>query len=342
MAHCRELVFLALVITVLTQQIGHAAPPYSGTAYLDPDIITPADPTAFSGLAYAGTGQRIMFDRRPAAFVTLMPFLFNAGFVDSTTTIEVQVNPEFGTPEAAQIVAEKYARIVGQLPATGRSLARTMWIHKGDYPLGGGNNNFLIHTGRAESDERLGAFEEALLHESGHTSLDGAHGNAAGWVAAQRADPDFISTYARDNPTREDISESWVPYLMLRHKRDRFPAAMADVIQRTMPNRIAYFDSLTLNLVPFVVVPLSVTALSPSIEVDAGGTMTLTVVISGSGPLAYQWYEGQSPDDSRPIPDSNRAQFTTPALTSTTDFWVRSANPFGSVVNSPTVTVRVR
>ncbi len=217
-----------------------------------------------------------------------------------------------------------------------------MWIHKGDYSFGGGNNNFLIHTARAEAQDALGFLEEILLHESGHTSLDGLHANAAGWVAAQRADPDFISTYARDNPTREDVAESWGPYLMLRHKSDRFPAAMADVIQRTIPNRIKYFDQLTLNLVPFVLEPLSVSALSPSMDVDAGQTMSLIVVITGSGPLAYQWYEGQSSDDSKPIPNANGAQLTTPALMSTTHFWVRSANPFGSVVDSPTVEIRVR
>jgi hypothetical protein len=335
-------VFMALAITVLTQRVGHAAPPYSGTAYLATDIITAADPTSFSGISYVGQAQRRMFDRRPAAFITLNAFVFNATYVDEPATIEVQVNPEFETPEAALVVAQKYARVIGRLPGTARSLARTMWIHKGDYPFGGGNNNFLIHTGQADIQEARGYLEETLLHESGHTSLDGLHANAAGWVAAQRADPDFISTYARDNPTREDVAESWGPYLMVRHKRERFPAAMADVILRTIPNRIAYFDSLTLNLVPFVLVPLSVSALSPSIDVDAGGTMTLMVVINGSGPLAYQWYEGQSPDDSLPVAGANAAQFTTPSLTSTTDYWVRSANPFGSVVDSPTVTVRVR
>ena len=38
--------------------------------------------------------------------------------------------------------------------------------------------------------------------------MDGPHAASAGWLAAQAADPEFISTYARDNPTREDIAES--------------------------------------------------------------------------------------------------------------------------------------
>ncbi len=46
----------------------HGAPPFSGTIFIDPDIITPADPTTFQGSVYTGQALRQMFDRRTSRF----------------------------------------------------------------------------------------------------------------------------------------------------------------------------------------------------------------------------------------------------------------------------------
>ena len=76
------------------------------------------------------------------------------------------------------------------------------------------------------------------------------HSASAGWIAAQGKDPAFISTYARDNPTREDIAESFLPYLAVRYRPERISQTLANTILQTIPNRIAYFDSLGLNMLP--------------------------------------------------------------------------------------------
>ena len=49
-------------------------PPYGGTIFIDPDIITPDDPTTFVSLTYAGTGVREMYDRR-SGYVVLEPLI---------------------------------------------------------------------------------------------------------------------------------------------------------------------------------------------------------------------------------------------------------------------------
>ena len=88
-------------------------PPFSGTIFIDPDIITPNDPTTFTGLSYIGTGTRTMYDRRDGGgWLTLEPYLFRANY-DDALEIEVQVNPEFGSIENAQIQADKYAPAIG-------------------------------------------------------------------------------------------------------------------------------------------------------------------------------------------------------------------------------------
>ena len=183
-----------------------------------------------------------MFDRRPADWVVLDAYLFNARFDDGLSS-EVQVNPEFGSVPAAESAANKYARIIGQLPTVLRTNVETVWIHKGEELWGGGNNNLLIHVDQYVHDPYFRDFEEeVLIHEGGHTSLDAEHKEAPEWLAAQTADGGFISDYARDNPTREDIAESILPWLAVRYRSDRISGADEKAILDAIPNRLAYFD----------------------------------------------------------------------------------------------------
>lgn len=224
------------------------APPFGGTIFIDPDIITASDPTAFTGLAYAGTGERTMFDRRVNGWITVDAHLFDATFDDGLST-EVQVNPEFDQATALAM-AERYTEAIGRIPTALRVDMETVWIHRGVEPFGGGNNNILIHVGQGELYEADGILEETLMHEGAHTSLDAAHAAASGWLAAQGADPTFISDYARDHPTREDIAESFVPWVAVRHRSDRISAGLRATIEEAIPNRIAYFDGLGLDMHP--------------------------------------------------------------------------------------------
>jgi hypothetical protein len=227
-----------------------AEPPYSGTIFLDPDIITEEDPSSFVELGDAGQGMRTMFDRRVNGWTDVNAFLFDAHY-DDGMRIEVQVNPEFGTLDEARTQALFYAEIFGQLPAALRRDIETSWIHQGDEPFGGGNNNLLIHTGSIAQDYiARGILEETLVHEAAHTSLDAEHADSPGWRAAQQSDPDFISTYARDFPDREDVAESFLLIYALEFRRDRIDDNLAQVIENTIPNRVAYFRNQDLNLYP--------------------------------------------------------------------------------------------
>ncbi len=225
-------------------------PPLSGTGFLDADLITASDPTVFQTLTAKGQAERTMFDRRPAAFIKLNAFLFDAKFSDGLT-IEIQVNPEFGSSAAAQLQAEKYAPVIGRLPKGLRLSVETVWIHQGIYDFGGGNKNLLIHTERGDEYITSGFLEEIFLHEGVHTSLDDLYATSTGWLAAQKNDQsNFISTYARDNSTREDLAESFVAWFAVRHRSSRITSDGASTITQTIPNRLAYFDSLKIDLAP--------------------------------------------------------------------------------------------
>ena len=227
-----------------------ARPPlFGGTHSIDPDIITSSDPTTFESLSAAGQSSRTMFDRRVNGWITVDAYLFNASYDDGLTA-EIQVNPEFGGVGAAQAEAEKYAEVIGRLPTALRADVETVWIHRGVAPFGGGNNNLLIHIGQADLYVADGILEETLVHEAAHTSLDAAHASSPGWLAAQAADATFISSYAQDFPIREDMAETFVPYLAVRYRPDRISQSLANTILAAIPNRIAYLDAQSFDMYP--------------------------------------------------------------------------------------------
>lgn len=248
------LILLVLTVTACGDERAPLAPtstdpPFSGTIFIDPDIITAADPSSFDALSYAGQDARTVFDRRVNSWVTIDAFLFDATFDDGLTT-EIQVNPEFGAAAAARVEAEKYAAVIGRMPTVLRRDIDAVWIHQGTQPLGGGNRSVLIHIGQAELYAADGILEEALAHEASHTSLDAAHASASGWAAARDADGRFISTYARDHPVREDVAETFVAWLAVRHRSDRISPSIARTIRQTIPNRIAYLDAQPFEMHP--------------------------------------------------------------------------------------------
>ena len=91
-------------------------------------------------------------------------------------------------------------------------------LHKGVHDFGGGNNGLLIHHGQGIKYRSKGLLEEVFLHEASHTSLNSYHATSPGWIAAQKADGQFISEYARDNPLRQDVAESFPMCYAVRYK----------------------------------------------------------------------------------------------------------------------------
>lgn len=231
-----------LLLVALALLAPGSDPPYGGTVWVDPDILTAADPSAYVGYTPTGRGTRTVYDRRPAAWVQINAHLFEVSFDDGTTA-EFIVNPEFNA-EAAADASEYYGRAIGRLATHLRKDMREVWIHSGENPFGGGNNSILIHDTYGKQVAQQGFLEEVLIHEAAHTSLDAEHAEAAGWLAAQAADPEFISTYARDNPVREDVAETILLWYAVRHRPGRISESDRERIHAAIPNRMAYLDEV--------------------------------------------------------------------------------------------------
>lgn len=259
-----------VLVLILLSVPALAEPPYLGTVFIDPDILVADDPSTFVQVVAAGIGSRQMFDRRAnngvGDWVIVDALLFNAYYTDAGV-VEIQVNPEFDASEAASKAAF-YGHAIGQLPLALRVDVQTVWIHRGDQPFGGANNNILIHTDALDYHGEW--LEETLFHEACHTSLDSRVANTTDWLNAQSLDPEFISTYARDNPNREDVAESCLMYFAIRHRENRISASTLATINGTILNRALVLDSH--NIIPVVSSDRS------SFFDEASQKMTLTAV----------------------------------------------------------------
>jgi hypothetical protein len=84
----------------------------------------------------------------------------------------------------------------------------------------------------------------------------------------------------------------------------------------------------------------TITTQPQSQTISPGQTATLSVAASGTPPLSYQWYIGTSGNVANPIGGATSSSYTTPALTSTTRYWVRVTNTSGTA-DSNTATISV-
>jgi len=222
-------------------------PPYFGTVYISNDVITAEDPNAFLSLTYKGQGNRDVFDRRVGAWGVVNAFLFDAHYTDSVT-IEVQVNPEFGSVTDARNVSLPIAESLGTLPKVLREDIYDLEIHGGNEVAGGNTWTKTVHIHSLYGDElmRTGFLEEVLLHEASHVALDGDYAETPAWGEAMASDDGRISRHASLS-LGEDLTESFGAYYALRYKSDRISKTDQTIINNTIPARLSFFDALNLD-----------------------------------------------------------------------------------------------
>ena len=241
----------ALVLVILTASPVLAEPPFWGTVWLSRDVITTADPTGLRSVEYTGRGERVIWDYRELDWVTVDAYLFVAQIYDYE--VEFQINPEFGSEEAARNEVDVYAPTLGRLPNVLISRLRAVHVNAGADGVGGNwhDQSITIHTDDGRKTLGDGFFEEALFHEGTHVSVEGLVKETPEWRAAQAEDGDFISNYARDYPDREDVAESLLTYFIVRFRPNRVTAVELAAIEEAIPNRILYFDGLALDWSPY-------------------------------------------------------------------------------------------
>lgn len=225
------------------------SPPHSGTVFLDPDIIRPGDPSLFDAIRYVGAAQRSAWHSERAGVQTFNAHLFELSFSDGDT-LEVAVEAVVGSQSQARTEADKLAIPLGQIPAILRKHMSSLVIFAGTGR--GSASGGKVSTYAADNDIKIrdGFLEEFLTHEATHTSLDAIYYANDAYRQAVQNDNNFISTYARDNASSEDLAETVVPYLAVRLRPDRISADWDARIRAAMAHRIAFLDNENLDWHP--------------------------------------------------------------------------------------------
>ena len=223
-------------------------PPLNGTAFIDPDILTLQDSTAYDSVFALGAASRDMYDVRTGEVGTYDVWLFQADF-DDALSVEIRLNAEFDSVTAADF-AELYAQRVGVLPNVLREDLESLSIHDGEESFLAVDSGLIIHTDQGEQYRLQGFLEEVLAHEAVHVSLDADHASSPGWLAAQEADPTFISGFAQQFPLDEDLAETFGAWLAVQWAGDGITDFLRALIVQAVPARLEYLDEQNFFMYP--------------------------------------------------------------------------------------------
>lgn len=169
--------------------------------------------------------------------------------------------------------------------------------------------------------------------------------------ASQMVSPGSTATLRVEAAGTQDIVHQWFEGVADDATRPVSGATMPTYVTPPLTSSTSYWVRIT-NIVSTVnsataTVVVSSGCAGPTIStqpadqtITSGGTATMTVTAFGAAPLYYQWFEGYSGDSSNPILGAQASSFTSPALSTTTRYWVRVNNVCGTV-DSATAEVAV-
>ena len=230
-------------------------PPFGGTMWDLPDLITSSDYTIYSTSSYQGIETRLFYDKSIPDFINYPAHIYKVNFGDGLS-VDFEIYTEFTLEEAGNI-EQKYAPLIGQLGKDLRRNIKSFEFLKGEEVASAQRTddlnyaNITFHTDwltLVETRFSGDRTEELLIHESTHLSIDPYIYGQQGWTDAVNLDGNYLSTYAKDNPDSEDIAETFQAYIAVKYFPDRISNSLRDTILSVCLNRFKYFDSLNLDL----------------------------------------------------------------------------------------------
>jgi len=253
---------MAVLTFTADRAVAQTDPPYSSSLYIDPEWLTTSDPSIYVGKSYKGEATFQWFDFR------------NGQWTDSSA-YSYELNFQFGIKITASIHTDNdqnqiddylddWGYMLGQVPARllqGLGEFQVVPAKEDNRGLKGNGwtnpTHVVFYTNDPISDLEAalsrGWAQEGLIHELGHAVFQPA-AEGAEWLEAQATDPCFISEYASDYPNREDVSESLMPYLMLRLMPERVSEADKTKINQCIQARSEVYDQW-FSQAPFVDFP---------------------------------------------------------------------------------------
>lgn len=240
--------FALTIVFTIFPGASAAQPIYpNSVASNDLDFILTNDPSACWTLSEGEGGRTEMYDPRRGTLFVEGALHFDVTFPDQQ--IRINVHPHVGDPQQRAMEA---AASVSRLPTKMRNALRYLNILDGDGTASAEDMGRFITLYDGLMERRLAEhdLDETVFHESAHVALDPLLTSDPDWKSNQRADNDFITQYAADNPDKEDIAESALfAWTMLYHP-GRLRADVEVAVQDIMPNRLEYLSNILDGYLP--------------------------------------------------------------------------------------------
>ncbi len=240
----------------LFNKIDILEPPFAGSLWGLPDLITSNDYSIYSSFQYFGIQNRLMYDQSIPDFVEYPAHIMNINFGDGLT-IEFEIYEGFTYNEAI-VIKDKYAPLIGQLGKSLRQHIKSFEFMKESVIASAQRSedlsyaNITLHPLWIEEVVETypggNRTEELLIHESAHLSIDPFVYGDENWNNAVELDGNYISNYAMDFSDREDIAETFQAYIAVKYFPERISNSLRDTILSVCLNRFKYFDTLNLDL----------------------------------------------------------------------------------------------
>ena len=243
----RLLAPISLIIACLAGP-AMAAPLYPNSVVSnDHEFIATSDASVFACITFNGRRTAEMPDKRKDRLMAKNTFIFTARYRDRTN-VGIWAHPDFGSQEKAVESVMPAAEAIGKLPTFMRKTLHHVVIHRGNETAFGEHEGhfFVLYSQNIKTRIRNHDLEETVFHESVHATLDKKYAHSKKWQAAQKADGDFVTKYAKRKPEGEDLAESGLFAWTLIMHPGRLPEKVEARVRKIMPHRIAFFEELFL------------------------------------------------------------------------------------------------
>jgi len=235
-----------LVCALIYSVVGVCDPLFpNSVASNDIDFIAETDPSVLAELVFVGNERGEMVDKRTDDLFDDNAYVFRADYADETS-IQILVSSDFVEREEATHYAKMLLGPVGKLPMSMRKKLAHVAVLKGNESAFAEDKGHFFTVYSENMDIRFGNkdLEETVFHESVHATLDEIYAESEAWLFAQQADDDFITSYAKRNPNKEDLAEFALFAYTYQNYPDRLPAHVKNWMKKMTPNRLEFFKKL--------------------------------------------------------------------------------------------------
>lgn len=237
----KPVVLFFLFSSFLFRSLGSPPPYINSIVSTDFDFILDTDPSTFESLEFVEMAIKEMPGLSSGA-LTANAYIYQAAFSDDTR-VQIWAHDSFASRDAARIYAETVASAIGQQPKLVRSALNHVVLHTGDSGAFAEELTgfFVIYEKNIDTRVANHDLQETVFHEGIHVALEHEHASSAEWLLAQASDPGFITEYAEERPTKEDVPESAIFAWALLNHPGRLPQEVEAIVRAQMPSRIEYF-----------------------------------------------------------------------------------------------------